>query len=100
MRFLLSLLLFAASLSAAGPLRFHIKLDSAAFSRPVSGRLFVLMSDSAKPKERLTTGFRPGSSWLAAMEVTSLAPGEVFAFDPDVEAYPKPFSQAKAGDYQ
>jgi len=50
--------------------------------------------------ERLGTGFGPGSTWIAAMEVESLAAGGTFRFDPEQRAYPKGFSQAQPGDYQ
>src|SRR5262249_675028 len=60
----------------------------------------VLMSHSSRKQDRLETGFVPGETWLAAMEVRSLAPGRPFTFDPDQLAFPHPFSQAAPGDYQ
>src|SRR5262249_35544042 len=44
--------------------------------------------------------FVPGSTWIAAMEITHLAPGGTIEFDPDLKSYPRPFSQAKLGTYQ
>lgn len=85
---------------ASGPLRLRITLSKDLATKAVSGRLFVLMSDAPKDQQVLTTGFSPGSTWLAAMEVESLATGEAIEFNPDLLAYPKPFSQAKPGTYQ
>src|SRR5262249_48717190 len=64
------------------------------------GRLFVLMTDSSQPVDTINTGFVPGSTWIAAMEIEHIEPGGTIEFDPDRQAYPKPFSQAKAGTYQ
>lgn len=58
------------------------------------------MSDAPEPKERLGAGFLPGGTWVAAMEVPSVAPGDSIRFDPDTKAYPQAFSKAKPGDYQ
>ncbi len=105
--FVLCLFLFNALLVAAqtpqarrGSLRFRITLAKEIVPKSTSGRLFVLMTDSTQPLEKLSAGFVPGATWLAAMEVESLAPGQTTEFNPDVKAYPHPFSQAKPGTYQ
>ncbi len=85
---------------AGAPLRFRITLDKAIAPKGISGRLLVLMSDSAEEQSMLRTDFLPGSSFLSAMEVEYFAPGQSLQFDPDVQAYPRPFSQLKSGDYQ
>src|SRR5262249_44114476 len=41
-----------------------------------------------------------GNTWLAAMEVKDFAPGQTVEFNPDLNAYPHPFSHAKPGAYQ
>src|SRR4026207_2354383 len=78
---------------ATAPLRFRITL--AKELGPASGRLMVLMTDSTRDQQTLPLGFLPGSPWVAAMEVSHLAPGGTIEFDPDRLAYPQPFSQAK-----
>lgn len=93
-------LVSAQSAGPACPIRFRITLAKDIAPKGASGRLFVLMSDSTEPKEILSTGFAPGSDWIAAMEVNHMAPDRTVDFDPDILAYPRPFSQAKPGVYQ
>lgn len=83
----------------AGPLRFRITLAPGATPKAVSGRLFVLMSNAPGTPQALSTSFIPGRTGLAAQEVVSLAPGQTVTFDPDVLAYPMPFSQSSPGTY-
>ena len=83
-----------------GPLRFRIILSKDLASKNISGRLFVFMSDAAQPQERLGVGFIPGSTWISAMEVEAIGPGETIEFNPDIKAVPRPFSHAKQGSYQ
>lgn len=85
---------------ASRSLHFRITLAKDAAQKATRGRLFVFMSDSAQAQTSLGGGFVPGSTWIAAMEVESLAPGETIDFDADAKAYPHPFSQARPGTYQ
>ncbi len=98
MRFL-AVAVFAAIASAA-PLRFEITLDASIAPHGSSGRLLVFLADAKKPREVLGGGFVPGETWIAAREVEYFGPGATIVFDPDVTAYPKPFSQAPSGDYE
>jgi S-formylglutathione hydrolase FrmB len=88
------------SVAAQSPLRFRITLSKELVQKATAGRLFVLMTDAPQDQQILATGFGPGSTWLAAMEVENLEPGETIELNPDLLAYPKPFSQAKTGKYQ
>lgn len=99
-RFFGVLLLTAAAALAGSPLRFRIVVDPGVASGTLSGRLFVILSNKPEKVNRLSTGFSPGSTWLAAMEVDGLKPGEPFVFNPDLKAYPRPFSEAPQGTYQ
>jgi len=83
-----------------GPLRFRIKLAPEAASEPVAGRMLVFMTNEPGSSEVIDAGFEPGSTWVAALEFESIAPGQTVEFDPGVAAYPKPFSQAKPGRWQ
>jgi hypothetical protein len=100
MRLLLCLILASHAALAAGSLRFRITLDRQLADKPVSGRMLVFLSGAGDKRDRLGVGFSPGGVWVAAMEVERLAPGESLEFDPDRKAWPRPFSQAPAGDYQ
>ena len=97
------LLLFAAMLLAANSQArpaFHITLETSMAPKGTSGRLFVFMAKGIKNRERITTSFTPGETWFAAMEVEHYAPGQVIEFDPESKAYPKPFAQAPAGEWE
>ncbi len=100
---LVACLLFAGSsvtAQNAARLRFRVTLSKEVAPNGTSGRLLVLMTDSPQPQQMVRVGFVPGSTWIAAMEITNLAAGATIEFDPDANAYPKPFSQAKPGTYQ
>ena len=62
--------------------------------------MLVFMTDDPAPHEQLSIGFFPGSAAVAALEFESIAPGQTVEFDPDVVAYPQPFSKAKPASYQ
>jgi S-formylglutathione hydrolase FrmB len=99
-RLFVVLLLATAAAPAGDPLRFRIVVDPGVTSGTLSGRLFVILSNKQEKADRLSTGFSPGATWLAAMEVDGLKPGEAFVFNPDLKAYPRPFSAAAKGTYQ
>ncbi len=99
MRVFVYLVLAAQFALAAGALRFRITLDPKLTAKPVSGRMLVFLRSGGSPVDRLSTGFVPGDTWVAAMEVERLTPGASVEFDPDRQAYPRPFSQAPAGDW-
>ena len=58
------------------------------------------MTDRADKVERITTSFVPGGSWISAMEVEAIRPGEAVTLNPDTKAYPQPFSTASKGKRQ
>lgn len=89
----------AACLAAAEPLRFEVKLDPAAAKGPVTGRLFVFLSQrpSGEP--------RHGPSWFQtepffAADVKDFAPGTSRAIDGQAAGYPGPIAQLKPGTYR
>jgi enterochelin esterase-like enzyme len=86
--------------AAPGPLRFRIKLDPSVASGTQSGRLIVFMSDQPTKADRLQAGFSPTGNWLAAMEFEAIRPGQTVVFNPDLQAYPVPLSQAAKGKLQ
>lgn len=88
------------SATRSGPLRFQIALASEVASEATAGRLLIFMSDSAEERQFLSVDFIPGDTWVAAMEVKHFAPGQTIEFNPDLNAYPRPFSRAKPGAYQ
>ena len=94
MRFLLvllPLLLPAASI--------EVTLDPALAPKGTSGRLIVLMKQGKPQGDTIRTGFIPGETWMAAKEVEHFAPGSTVTVDGDDIAFPRPFSQAPAGEW-
>jgi len=92
-------LLFTVT-AVASPRQIDITLDPGVAPHGASGRLLVFLADNAKPREVLNGGFVPGETWMAAMEVANFAAGSTISFDAEHKAFPKPFSQAPAGDHQ
>jgi S-formylglutathione hydrolase FrmB len=94
--------LFSPIQLAAETLRFHIRFAPELGSQPASGRMIVLLSSQEKPLEELSPGMGDNvrQVWIAAKEVHDLKPGEAMDLDPDELAFPKPLSQAPAGNYQ
>src|SRR5215475_9114681 len=101
---LCALLLFSSSAATRNqerisPLRFRVTLSKEVAPKASSGRLFVLMTGATQEMKTIEVGFIPGSTWMAAKEVGYFAPGSTIEIDPDLQAYPKPFSQAGPGTY-
>src|SRR6266702_3315103 len=82
------------------PLRFRVTLSEQIAPKATSGRLLVLMTDAPQEVQTIRSGFIPGSTWIAATEIEHFAPGAAIELDPDLKAYPKPFSEARPGTYQ
>jgi S-formylglutathione hydrolase FrmB len=83
-----------------GPLRFRITLSKEVAQQVTAGRLLVFLSGATQESHSLAVGFLPDGTWMAAMEVADFAPGQTIEFNPDLQAYPQPLSQAKPGAYQ
>jgi S-formylglutathione hydrolase FrmB len=66
---------------------------------PVSGRLIVFMTAKRPPSTdaRLAPGLDPDEVWVAAREVSGLAPGASVEIDADSLVFPRPFSSAAPG---
>lgn len=71
-----------------------------AITAPVSGRLLIFLSAGTGAKEVDLDEFHPAAVYVAAKEVSRLAPGASVDVDADDLAYPQPFSNLKPGDYQ
>ncbi|MGH9586967.1 MAG: enterochelin esterase, partial [Acidobacteriaceae bacterium] len=67
---------------------------------PVSGRLLIFIKTGEGAKSLDVGEFRPAAVFVGAKEIERLAPGESVDVDTDDIAYPGPFSDLKAGDYQ
>jgi hypothetical protein len=67
---------------------------------PVSGRLLIFLKQGSGDKEVDVGEFHFGDTWVAAREITGLAPGGSVDVDADEIAYPKGFSALPAGKYE
>ena len=106
-RGLLLLILLTVSIQIAradsegGPLRFSVRVG-AGEKTPVSGRLLIFFGPLQSASEEMTPGFGVETEkiWIAAREVTGVAPGSTIEFNPDELVFPAVFSTRKYGDYQ
>src|SRR5262245_37833016 len=102
---LCALILFSSSAATRNqehesPLRFRVTLSKELAPKGASGRLLLLMTGAPREMQTISIGFLPGSTWVAATEIEHFVPGATVEFNPDLRAYPRPFSQAKPGTYQ
>jgi enterochelin esterase-like enzyme len=67
---------------------------------PVSGRLLLFVKPGSGDKEVSINEFAPTETWVAAEEIHGLEPGDSVELDADQLAFPKPFSELKAGLYE
>ncbi|HMG34828.1 MAG TPA: alpha/beta hydrolase-fold protein [Blastocatellia bacterium] len=82
-------------------LRFEIAISPRVSQRPVSGRLFVVLSKSPQPEPRLSIG-EPGmnASPVFAKDVEGLVPAKSAVIDDSAAAFPiQSVSQLPAGEY-
>ncbi|KAA6462049.1 enterochelin esterase [Acidobacteria bacterium AB60] len=70
---------------------------------PLSGRLLIFLKEGAGDKEVSMDEFHaPGSAetFVCAREIRDLAPGASMEVDADEIAYPRPFAELAAGNYE
>lgn len=89
------------SASGATPNRifFRIQLPQAP-GTAVSGRVLVFLKHGSGDKEVDAEEFRPEDTWVAAREIPSARPGSFVEVNGNEIAFPKPFSELAAGDYE
>lgn len=95
--------LLAFVCTAPAQVIFRVSLPPNAASQPVSGRLLVFATSNSKPTQKVRINFEnlaATDTWVAAKEVSILAPGDSVAINADELAYPTPLSKLPAGDYQ
>ena len=92
------LLLLTPKLAAQTPTTIQVKLDSSVAKQPVSGRLYVFLSQrSSRPLN--------GPSWFGpepffSMEVRDWKPGDTVTVDDDALGLQGPISQLVPGKYK
>lgn len=106
MRRLCLALAFASSLCipflpAQNPQHLYFRVTlSPQFTAPQSGRVLIFITAGTGAKAVDQNPFKPSDVYIAAKEVSSLAPGSSVEVDTDDVAAPAAFSSLKSGDYQ
>ena len=87
---------------APGPIHFRVSVNRAVGSTPVSGRLLVYLTVSAKPLDVIEPGFGAETKdvWVVAKEVEHLAAGDTVDLSAEDLTFPQPLSRAPVADYQ
>jgi S-formylglutathione hydrolase FrmB len=79
---------------------FHITLDRS-FPSPVSGRILLFIAPPSGDGSQVDMNMMaPESVYVAAKEVSRLAPGDSIDIDADDLVFPRPLSLAPAGNYR
>jgi hypothetical protein len=81
-------------------LRFKVSFPASVHAEPITGRVFVAISNRERPEPRLQVGFWGDTAPLFGADVVQLKPGETASIDDTTLGYP-PASLADipAGDY-
>jgi hypothetical protein len=98
----LSLLItnFSCQEAAESRLKFEISFSSSAHAEPITGRVFVMISESDEREPRLQAGSWSRSVPFFGLDVKDLNPGEVVVIDENVLGYPqKSLLDIPKGDY-
>ena len=81
-------------------LRFKVSFPASLQGEPITGRIFVAISNRETPEPRLQVGFWGDTSPLFGADVVQLKPGEAALIDGTTLGYPpKSLADIPAGDY-
>jgi hypothetical protein len=81
-------------------LRFEVSFAASAHAQPITGRVFVIISNTEKPEPRLQAGFWGDTAPLFGADVAQLKPGDAAVIDGSTLGYPpKSLTDIPAGDY-
>jgi putative esterase len=95
------LIAITGSGQTTSPRRVFFRVRAAAsISVPVSGRLLIFLKKGSGDNKVDSEEFHPEDTWVTAREVEALAPGKSIEVDGGEIAFPKPFSELPAGDYE
>ena len=98
----LSALIMSSNAWPAPPssLRFQISFPASAHAEPITGRVFVVVSNRETPEPRSQVGFWGDASPLFGADVDQLKPGETAVIDGSTLGYPPArLADIPAGDY-
>jgi putative esterase len=97
---LLSALVIPAAARPAPSLRFQISFPASAHAEPITGRVFVMISNRETPEPRSQAGSWGDASPLYGADVDQLKPGQATVIDGTTLGYPpSSLADIPAGDY-
>ncbi len=97
---ILVFLMIALPAAAQNAVHFDITLAPGLSEKAVSGRLLIFMTQHAEKDKLLEPDtLEPDKVWAEGVEVHDLTPGKPMEVAAE-RAYPKPFADAPAGDYE
>jgi len=71
------------------PLRLAVSFSSELESKPLDGRLLLMISNDGSQEPRFQINDGPQTQLIFGLDVDQLAPGEEAIFDADVFGYPR-----------
>jgi hypothetical protein len=81
-------------------LRFKVSFPASTHAQPITGRVFVMISNREKPEPRLQVGFWGDTAPLFGADVVQLKPGDAALIDGTALGYPPTsLTDIPAGDY-
>src|SRR6185437_4399878 len=92
-------MLGAQSAPSAPHTFFRIKAGDTV-KEPVSGRLLIFLKQGSGDKDVQANEFRPSDTYVAAQEIHDVEPGKTVEVDADQIAFPQPFTELAAGQYE
>jgi hypothetical protein len=96
--FVLLLLCRAGAVPAAEPLEFDVRLDPDVAKAPITGRLFVFLSQGLGQPRFGPSWFHPQPFF--GLDVKAFAPGTTRSIDGRADGFPQPLKKLKRGRYQ
>lgn len=93
--------IFAGQARAATPsLKFEVSFPASIHNKPITGRVYVMISNESDPEPRLQVGSWGSRPPLFGVDVSQLKPGETALIDRRTLGYPiRSLSGIPAGDY-
>lgn len=90
---------FCERISLAADVAFEVTLEAASVERPITGRLFVFLSQRERGEPRM------GPNWFSpepffGLDVHDFAPGEARRIDSTADGFPTPLAELAPGKYR
>jgi Putative esterase len=91
----------APSATAATPgMKIEVSFPASVYGKPITGRVFVVISDDSTPEPRLQVGSWGSHAPFLGVDVSQLKPGETALIDSRALGYPtRSLKDIPAGDY-